>query len=186
MLQEFGKGEKMIEVKISGVAIDPITKGFVVILKDEIKNRWLPIWVGPYEAKMISLALEKIEPKRPLPHDLMKNMLNVLNVVVTKIVICNLEKDTYFSTIILKIGDKVEEVDARPSDAIALALRMNVPIYVTEEILKKASTGKITIENENEIKIEQLKEKMQKAVEKENYEAAAKLRDKIKDLEKNN
>jgi len=180
------KGEKMIEVRISGVAIDPITKGFVVILKDEIKNRWLPIWVGPYEAKMISLALEEIKPKRPLPHDLMKNMLNVLDVVVNRIVICNLEKDTYFARISLTRENKVEEIDARPSDAIALALRTNAPIYVTEEILKKASTGKITIENENEIKIEQLKEEMQKAVEKENYEEAAKIRDQIKHLKKDN
>ena len=175
----------MIEVKISGVAIDPITKGFVVILKDEKKNRWLPIWVGPYEAKMISLALEEIEAKRPLPHDLMKNILHELDAVVTKIVICNLEKDTYFASIVLRIGMKKKEIDARPSDAIALALRVNAPIYVTETILKKASTGKITIENENEVKIEQLKEKMQKAVEDENYEEAAKLRDQIKNLEKN-
>ena len=175
----------MIEVKISGVAIDPITKGFVVILKDEKENRWLPIWVGPYEAKMISLALEEIEAKRPLPHDLMKNILHELDAVVTKIVICNLEKDTYFASIALRIGMKKKEIDARPSDAIALALRVNAPIYVTEEILKKASTGKITIENENEVKIEQLKEKMQKAVEDENYEEAAKLRDQIKNLEKN-
>jgi len=176
----------MIEVKISGVAIDPITKGFVVILKDEIKNRWLPIWVGPYEAKMISLVLEEIEPKRPLPHDLMKNIINVFNAEVERIIICNLEEDTYFANIIFKIGNKVKKVDARPSDAIALALRTSAPIYITEEILKKASTGKITIENENEIKIEQLKEKMQKAVEIENYEEAAKLRDKIRNLEKNN
>ncbi len=175
----------MIEVKISGVAIDPVTKGFVVILKDETKNRWLPIWVGPYEAKMISLALEEIEPNRPLPHDLMKNLLFALDAVVTKIVICNLKKDTYFANISLKIGEKINKLDARPSDAIALALRVNAPIYVTEEILKKASTGKITIENENEIKIEQLKEKMQKAVEDEKYEEAAKLRDQIKNLEKN-
>jgi len=174
----------MIEVKISGVAIDPITKGFVVILKDEKKNRWLPIWVGPYEAKMISLALEEIEAKRPLPHDLMKNILKELDAAVAKIVICNLEKDTYFANITLKIFDKTKEIDARPSDAIALALRVNAPIFVTEEILKKASTGKITIENDNELKIEQLKEKMQKAVEEENYEEAAKLRDKIKSLEK--
>ena len=175
----------MVEVKVSGVAIDPISKGFVVILKDKIKNRWLPVWVGPYEAKMISLVLEEIEPKRPLPHDLMKNMLNILSAVVVKVIICKLEESTYFANIILKIEDKIREVDARPSDAIALALRVNVPIYVTEEILKKASTGEITIENKNEIKIEQLKDKMQKAVEIENYEEAAKLRDQIKRLKEN-
>ena len=176
----------MIGVKVSGVAIDPITKGFVVILKDDFKNRWLPIWVGPYEAKMISLALEKIKPQRPLPHDLIKNILDTLGVLVTKVLICNLEKDTYFAAISLKINKMEKEIDARPSDAIALALRVNVPIFVTEEILNNASTGKITIENEKEMQLAKLREKMKQAVAVENYEKAAKLRDQIKSIEKNN
>jgi bifunctional DNase/RNase len=174
----------MIRVKISGVAIDPVTKGFVVILKDEAEKRWLPIWVGHYEAKMISLALEKIEPIRPLPHDLIKNILDSLNVVVTRVVICNIKDNTYFASVRLKINQTEKEIDARPSDAIALALRVSAPIYVTEEVLNKASTEKITLENEKEIKLAELQQKMQKAVEIENYEEAAKLRDQIKSLEK--
>ena len=174
----------MIRVKISGVAIDPVTKGFVVILKDETEKRWLPIWVGHYEAKMISLALEKVEPVRPLPHDLIKNILDSLGVVVTRVVICNIKDNTYFASVRLKINQTEKEIDARPSDAIALALRTSAPIYVTEEVLNKASTEKITLENIKEIKLADLQQKMQKAIEVENYEEAAKLRDKIRSLEK--
>jgi bifunctional DNase/RNase len=174
----------MIRVKISGVAIDPMTKGFVVILKDETEKRWLPIWVGHYEAKMISLALEKVTPIRPLPHDLIKNILDSLNIVVTRVVICSIQDNTYFASIRLKINQIEKEIDARPSDAIALALRVSAPIYVTEEVISKASTEKITLENEKEIKLAELQQRMQKAVEIENYEEAAKLRDQIRSLEK--
>lgn len=175
----------MIRVKVSGVAIDPVTKGFVVILKDETEKKWLPIWIGPYEAKMISLSLEKIKPVRPLPHDLIKNILDSLGVVVTRIVICNIKENTYFATIRLRLDHMEKEIDARPSDAIALALRLNTPIYVTEDVINKASTEKIALEeDEKEIKLTELREKMQKAVEKENYEEAAKLRDQIRSLEK--
>lgn len=174
----------MIRVKISGVAIDPVTKGFVVILKDESEKRWLPIWVGHYEAKMISLALEKVIPVRPLPHDLIKSILDSLGAVVTRVVICNIKDNTYFASVRLKIDQTEKEIDARPSDAIALALRANAPIYVTEEVLNKASTEKITLENEREIKLAELQQKMQKAIEVENYEEAAKLRDQIRSLEK--
>jgi len=174
----------MIRVKISGVAIDPITKGFVVILKDETEKRWLPIWVGHYEAKMISLALEKVKPVRPLPHDLIKNILDSLGVVVTRVAICNIKDNTYFATVKLKINQTEKEIDARPSDAIALALRASAPIYVTEEVLNKASTEEITLGNEKEMKLAELQQKMQKAIEVENYEEAAKLRDQIKSLEK--
>lgn len=174
----------MIKVKISGVAIDPVTKGFVVILKDETEKRWLPIWVGHYEAKMISLALENVIPVRPLPHDLIKNILDALDVVVTRVVICNIKSNTYFATVRLKINQTEKEIDARPSDAIALALRVNAPIYVTEEVLDKASIEKATLKNEKEIKLVDLQQKMQKAVEVENYEEAAKLRDQIRSLKK--
>jgi bifunctional DNase/RNase len=174
----------MIRVKISGVAIDPVTKGFVVILKDETETRWLPIWIGPYEAKMISLALEKIKPIRPLPHDLIKNILDSLSMIVTRVVICNIKENTYFATIKLRLDHTEKEIDARPSDAIALALRVNAPIYVTEDVLDKASIEKIALEDEKGMKLTELREKMQKAVEVENYEEAAKLRDQIRSLEK--
>jgi bifunctional DNase/RNase len=104
--------------------------------------------------------------------------------IVTRVVICNIKENTYFATIKLRLDHTEKEIDARPSDAIALALRANAPIYVTEEVLDKASTEKITLENKKEIKLAKLREKMQKAVEVENYEEAAKLRDQIRSLEK--
>ena len=161
-----------------------MTKGFVVILKDETETRWLPIWIGPYEAKMISLALEKIKPIRPLPHDLIKNILDSLSMIVTRVVISNIKENTYFAIIKLRLDHTEKEIDARPSDAIALALRTNAPIYVTEEVLDKASIEKIGLEDEKGMKLTELREKMQKAVEVENYEEAAKLRDQIRSLEK--
>jgi len=174
----------MIKVKVSGVAMDPVTKGFVVILKDETEKKWLPIWIGPYEAKMISLSLEKIKPVRPLPHDLIKNILDSFGIVVTRVIISNIKENTYFAIIELNVNHIKKEIDARPSDSIALALRVSAPIYITEEVMNKASTEKINIENEKETKLSELRNKMQKAVERENYEEAAKLRDLIKSLEK--
>ncbi|GAH70494.1 unnamed protein product, partial [marine sediment metagenome] len=114
----------------------------VVILKDETEKKWLPIWVGHYEAKMISLALEKVKPVRPLPHDLIKNILDSLGVVVTRVVICNIKDNTYFASVRLKINQTEKEVDARPSDAIALALRASgkfivVSYYYTTKNLKR-------------------------------------------------
>jgi bifunctional DNase/RNase len=174
----------MIRVKISGVAIDPVTRGFVVILKDETEKKWLPIWVGHYEAKMISLALEKVKPVRPLPHDLIKNILDSLHITVIRVVICSIRDNTYFASVRLKINQREKEIDARPSDAIALALRVDAPIYVTKEVLNKASTEKITFENEKEVKLAELQQRMERAIEIENYEEAAKLRDQIRSLEK--
>jgi hypothetical protein len=133
---------------------------------------------------MISLALEKVKPVRPLPHDLIKNILDSLDVAVTRVVICNIKDNTYLASVRLKTNQKEKEIDARPSDAIALALRANAPIYVTEEVLNKASTEKVTLENEKEVKLAELQQKMQKAVEIENYEEAAKLRDQIRSLKK--
>ncbi|GAI74840.1 unnamed protein product, partial [marine sediment metagenome] len=117
-------------------------------------------------------------------HDLIKNILDTLGVVVTRVVICNIKDNTYFATVRLKINQREKEIDARPSDAIALALRASAPIYITEEVLNKASTEKVTLENEKEIKLTELQQKMQEAIEVENYEEAAKLRDQINSLKK--
>jgi len=174
----------MIRVKVSGVAIDPITKGFVVILKDETEKKWLPIWIGHYEAKMISLALEKAKPPRPLPHDFIKNILDSFGAIVIRVVICNIKDNTYFAIVKLKINQTEKEIDARPSDAIALALRASAPIYATQEVLNKTSTAEVSLENEKKTKLVELQQKMQKAVEVENYEEAAKLRDQIRSLGK--
>ena len=129
----------MILVKVFGVAVDPVTKGFVVILKDRDEKKWLPIWIGPYEAKMISMALEKSIPNRPFSPDLIKNIIESAALGVEKIVISDIKNNTYYATIWLKKGEKQLLVDARPSDAIAVALRLESPIFIADEVMKKAS-----------------------------------------------
>ncbi len=174
----------MIKVKVFGVAIDPVTKGFVVILKDQDEKKWLPIWIGPYEAKMISLALEKTKPKRPFSPDLIKNIIESAELYLEKVVISDIRDNTYFATMWLKKGEKQLLIDARPSDAIAIALRLESPIYIADEVMKKASVVHSSKEEEVAVRLAQLKNELQVEVEKENYEKAAQIRDEIRRLEK--
>ena len=128
----------MIAVRVDRVTFDTTTNRFVVILKDDVNNRWLPIVVGSTEAQAIALQLEKISPPRPLTHDLMKNLLESMSIAVAKIVVNDLRENTYYASISVKTNGTAHEIDARPSDAIALALRVNAPILVSEEVIKKA------------------------------------------------
>ncbi|TAK08164.1 MAG: bifunctional nuclease family protein [Candidatus Manganitrophaceae bacterium] len=139
-----------IPLKVHAVVSDPNTEAQIVILKDEQNVELLPIWVGVTEGNAIRFALEGIVPQRPLTHDLLRDLLNHLSVQMEKIVIHDLNNNTYFATLYLTHrrapepegpGGPVEfTIDARPSDAIALALRAGVPIYVTEEVLRKKSS----------------------------------------------
>lgn len=174
----------MIKVKVFGVAIDPVTKGFVVILKDHEEKKWLPIWIGPYEAKMISMALEKAKPIRPFSPDLIKNIIDSADLGIEKIVISDIRDNTYYATIWLKKGEKQLLIDARPSDAIAIALRVDSPIFISDEVMKKASVSHSSKEEEVDVQLAQLKDELQNEVSKENYEKAAEIRDAIKKLEK--
>ncbi|HPK86832.1 MAG TPA: bifunctional nuclease family protein [Atribacterota bacterium] len=176
----------MIQVKVFGVAIDPVTKGFVIILKDQDEKKWLPIWIGPYEAKMISLALEKSKPNRPFSPDLIKNIIESAGLVTEKVVISDLRENTYYATIYLKKGEKELLIDARPSDAVAVALRLETPIFISDEVMKKASVTHSSKEEEASIRLAQLKNELQIEVDKENYEKAAQIRDEIRRLEKMN
>jgi len=179
------KGEKvMIQVKVFGVAVDPVTKGFVVILKDHDEKKWLPIWIGPYEAKMISMALEKSKPNRPFSPDLIKNIIESGEMEIDKIVISDIKNNTYYATIWLRKGEKQLLIDARPSDAIAVALRLESPIFISDEVMKKASISHSSKEEEVSLRLSQLKNELQNEIDKENYEKAARLRDEIKKLEK--
>ncbi len=177
----------MIRVKVFGVAIDPATNGFVVILKDHDEKKWLPIWVGPFEARMISLALEKTKSNRPFSPDLIKSIIESAELTMEKIVISDIKDNTYYATIWLKTtGEKQLFIDARPSDAIAVALRLNSPIFITNEVMKKASIVHPSKEEEVSIRLNQLKNELQTEIDKENYEKAAELRDEIRRLEKIN
>lgn len=126
-------------MKVEAILFDLTTNAPVVVLKDLEGKRILPIWIGPFEANAIEMELEQVKPPRPMTHDLLKNMLDNLGAQVTKVVVCDLQNNTFIATISLDLKGKSIEIDARPSDAIALALRTQTPIFAVEWILKEAS-----------------------------------------------
>jgi len=127
-----------IEMKIKGLMVDPVTNMPIVILKDESDDRLLPICVGIFEANAIALRIEDIETPRPMTHDLLRNLLESLQAKVEKIVVSDLKDNTYFAQIHLDVDGTARQVDARPSDAIALALRTEAPIYVEQSVLDQS------------------------------------------------
>ena len=129
-----------LEMKVRGLALDPLSNMPIIILKDEEDKRALPIWVGIFEANAIALELEKIPTPRPMTHDLIKNILETIEARVLKVVVTDLKENTFFAVLHLQIGETEYTVDARPSDAIALALRVAAPIYVEEDVVRKAKT----------------------------------------------
>lgn len=131
-----------IEMKIKGLVIDPISKMPIAVLEDLNSERMLPIWIGVFEANAIALKIENIATPRPMTHDLMKSFLDNLNIIVEKIVVNDVKDNTFYALIHCRFNDKVFTIDSRPSDAIALALRMNGRIYVNEEVVKKAHSLK--------------------------------------------
>jgi hypothetical protein len=127
-----------VEMKIRGLMMDPVTNMPIVILKDSGSDAILPIWVGVYEANAIALEMEKVQTPRPMTHDLMKNLLLGLSVTVKKIVVTELKEDTFYALIWLERNGSMITIDSRPSDALALALRTDAPIFVDEEVLKSS------------------------------------------------
>lgn len=125
-----------VEMKISGLIPDPMTNMPIVVLKDNASGIVLPIWVGAYEANAIALEIEKITTPRPMTHDLLKNLLIGLETTVRKVVVTELREDTFFAVIWLERDGQSISIDSRPSDALALALRMDCPIFVEDEVLK--------------------------------------------------
>lgn len=141
---------ELVAMSIKGLMLDPVSNSPIVVLKDDEEKFFLPIWVGIFEANAIALQLENITTPRPMTHDLLRNMIAELNARVLRIVINDLRDSTFFAQIRLAIGagsDRTLEVDARPSDAIALALRTEAPIFVAQSVLDQAQT--ITPEGED-------------------------------------
>jgi len=144
-----------VEMKIRGLMMDPVTNMPVVILKDVGGDAVLPIWVGIYEANAIALEIEKIATPRPMTHDLLKNLLVGVDAQVRKVVVNDLRDDTFFAVIWLeRNGGQIVSVDSRPSDALALALRVDCPIYVEDEVLK---TSKVASSVSDKISSEELR-----------------------------
>jgi len=194
-----------VQVEILGLSSSPSAGGaYALLLKETYGIRRLPIIIGSFEAQSIALEIEGIKPPRPLTHDLMKNLIDNLGGTVNEIIIDELKENTFYAKIVIEMSGITNEIDARPSDAIALAVRTNATIFVAEDVMKAAAfvpsgeeaEGEMEESfdispEENEIssqpksketKIASLMSKLREAVEKEDYERAAKLRDEINRL----
>ncbi len=129
----------MIEVVIDSIRVSLMSQHRIVILKDINGDRYLPIWIGPCEADAITIELQEVPPQRPLTHDLLKSMIRELGGRVTQILISELRNDVYYARVVIDVGAKQLEIDARPSDAIALAVRVKAPIFVSEMVMERAA-----------------------------------------------
>jgi bifunctional DNase/RNase len=130
----------MVEMKVEGLTLDPLTNMPIIILKDLEGNRALPIWVGFFEANAIALEIEKIATPRPMTHDLMKNLISDMKGKINHILVSELKDNTFYAEISMMSGGNTLKIDSRPSDAIALALRAKAPIYVNETVIEAAKS----------------------------------------------
>lgn len=183
-----------IQVDILGLSTSPASGGaYALILKEVSGNRRLPIIIGAFEAQSIALEMEGIKPPRPLTHDLMKNIIESMGTELAEIIISELRDGTFYA----KLAFDSQEIDARPSDAIALAVRFGAPIFVSDKVMEEAAFLPENEEQENAeaatgqskgkegklTKIEALRAQLKEAIEREDYERAAQLRDEIRNIE---
>lgn len=191
-----------IQVDIIGLSTSPSSGGAYALVLGEIDgNRRLPIIIGAFEAQAIALELEKIQPPRPMTHDLLRDTFEAVDVDVTQVVIDELREGTFFAKVRYQHNGTEEQLDSRPSDAVALAVRVDAPIYVAPAVLEEAgitaeeeemsslaeSAASSSEEEEEESqtplsRLERMEKELEKAVEEENYEKAAELRDEIEQL----
>jgi bifunctional DNase/RNase len=156
------------EMKISGMAIDPFTNVPIVILRDLEGKSTVPIWIGLLEASAIATVLENIQFSRPMTHDLFKRVMDTLNVVINKIVVNDLKDNTYYATIYLTTSGVEHQIDSRPSDAIAIALRTNAKIYMEESVIEKSK--RIELAKPDDMTSEEAKKKWAEILESLNPE----------------
>lgn len=153
-------GRTMIEMNIKGLMVDPITNMPIIILRDSEGQKVLPIWVGVFEANAIALQIENIQTPRPMTHDLLRNVIQDLQATVDKIVVCDLKENTFYAMIHLKTPHGPVAIDARPSDAIALALRTRAPIMVDEKVIDHAKTVDLSNEKQDSDRLQQWLEQL--------------------------
>lgn len=162
--EESGEGEDAqgapVPMEVKGLMMDPTSNVPIVILRDPQSSRFLPIWIGVFEANAIALCLEEVEISRPLTHDLAVGLVEQLGATVEKVVVSDLEDSTFYAEIHLRRGDEVVVVDSRPSDAIALALRVDAGIEVAQSVLEKAKTDDRTEQLSKDEKIRQWLEEL--------------------------
>jgi len=193
-----------IQVEILGLSASPTAGGaYALLLKEVYGNRRLPIIIGSFEAQAIALEIEGIKPPRPLTHDLLKIFIDNLSSTVTEIIIDELRDNTFYAKIVLEVASMENPIDSRPSDAIALAVRTEAPIFVSEEVMQSAgfepSDEDEDFLQENDIedvtpakpkvketKLATLQNQLREAIEKEDYERAASLRDEINKMNASN
>ena len=171
----------MVQVKIVDISLS--NYGFVIFLKQIDEEKTLPIFIGVPEAQAIAVQFNKLKTPRPLTHDLLKNILSLLDCNISKIVITDLVENTFYAKIFLDSKNGKFQIDSRPSDAIALALRFEVPIFVEEKVMEECSIKlkpEDNYEDKEKSEFEMLQEKLDKAVSDERYEDAALIRDEIK------
>lgn len=186
-----------VKVIVEKIMFYPPSKGYAILLKEVDSTRELPIIVGVFEAQSIALALENIRMPRPLTHDLFTNILNDLNIQIEEMMVSDLRDGTFYAELLLKDRKTNEmfKIDSRPSDAIAIALRVNAPMYVAYKVIEEAgqeipvdsepkSTETDVPEIKNLTRLSELQSRLQEAIDNENYELAAKLRDQISQIEK--
>jgi len=196
---------RKLQVDILGLSTSPHTNGAYALILYEIEGkRKLPIIIGGFEAQAIALKLENIKPPRPFTHDLFKNISDAFSLHVQEIIIDELHNETFYAKVVCELGGVVHEIDARPSDAIAIAVRFNAPVFVTEEIMDEAGireeqkeegeesdeaeavsppeSGSASEPKSPAAKLEELQLRLEEAVNRENYEEAARLRDEISRL----
>ncbi len=154
--RETGGDLDMIEMAIDSIRVSLMNYQRVVILKEKMAERYLPIWIGPAEAEAIAVRLQGVNTPRPLTHDLLRSVIDSLGASIDSIIVSDLKSDTFYAKIVLNVDDKQMEIDSRPSDALALAVRAEVPIYADESVLDKAGilldeeTGKPVFEGGEE------------------------------------
>jgi bifunctional DNase/RNase len=170
----------MIEVTIDSVRVSLMSQHRVVVLKESDSERYLPIWIGPFEADAITIELQGVEVARPLTHDLLKRVISMLGAQVSHVIINDLQNDTFFARILLDVDGEEIEVDSRPSDAIALAVRAKAPIFVAEEVMERAG---IVPEEDMSAGIESAGRKKEEKKEKEEEEDLEVFRDFIEGLD---
>ena len=178
----------MIPVNVDKISYHPSSRGYAVLLKEENSEKVLPILVGSFEAQSIALALEVVETPRPLTHDLICEMIKKIDAELISVNISKLNDGIFYAKLKLKgLKFGIKQIDSRPSDAISIALRLKAQIYVSPEVIKEAGVKQKDIDRESpkapKYAIEDLELKLKKAVEKEEYEKAAKIRDKLKELD---
>jgi bifunctional DNase/RNase len=133
----------LIQMRVEGLLFDPRSNMYILLLKEIEGNSTLPIWIGKSEADSIALALGKVETPRPLTHDLIKRITDSLKIKITKIIVTEILDNTYYALVFLNDGKKETSIDSRPSDAVAVALRANAPIYVEEKVLGQRGTDEL-------------------------------------------